>query len=90
MKVSDVMTRSVRATDPDQTVAAVAQILLNWRVSGLPVVDPDLQVVGVITEGDLLRRPESGTVARPSWLQLVDYKGFVELVVAHSKSQSWF
>lgn len=75
MKVSDVMTRTVRATDPDQTVTDVAQILLNWHLSGLPVIGKDRQVVGMITEGDLLRRPESGTAVRPSWLQMVFASG---------------
>lgn len=75
MRVEDAMTRTVRAVTADQSVGATARVLLDWGVSGLPVVDKDMTVVGVITEGDLLRRPESGTTKRRGWLQMLFASG---------------
>jgi CBS domain-containing protein len=58
--VRDVMTRSVLSVRPDTPIKEVAELLIKHRISGLPVVDAQGAVVGVISEGDLLvkeRRP---------------------------------
>lgn len=69
MKVSDVMTRAPVTTSPDSSVEDAANLMLKMRVSGLPVVDANGAVVGIITEGDLLRRVELGTAGhRAGWL----------------------
>jgi CBS domain-containing protein len=66
------MTGTVISVTPDMTVREVARIFVDNGISGAPVLDPDGAVVGMISEGDLLRRSEIGTDARPrtSWLDL--------------------
>jgi CBS domain-containing protein len=72
MNVADIMTRQVISVTPQTTIAEVAQLLLEHRISGLPVVDPGGAVVGIVTEGDLLRRVETGTQRRHShWLEFL-------------------
>jgi CBS domain-containing protein len=69
--VADVMTRAVISIAPEATVEAAAQMMLDRRISGLFVVDTAGDLVGVITEGDLLHRDELGTERhRPWWLRL--------------------
>jgi CBS domain-containing protein len=72
MKASDVMTRNVVITASDASVLDVLQLLLQHNISGLPVVDRSGNVVGIVTEGDFLRRAETGTERkRPRWLEFV-------------------
>jgi CBS domain-containing protein len=66
MQARDVMTREVVATAPEASVKDVAVLMINNRVSGVPVLDQESRLVGIVTEGDLLRRAESGTVRRSS------------------------
>jgi CBS domain-containing protein len=69
VKVSEVMTRAPITVRPDASLEEVANTMLKARVSGLPVADEQGVVVGMITEGDLLRRAELGTAPRPAgWL----------------------
>lgn len=67
MRARDVMTTTVHTVGPDTPVTEVAQLLLKHRISGAPVVDAEGRVLGVVSEGDLMRRPESGTIARRAW-----------------------
>ena len=71
MKAIDVMVRDVVTIGVDATVQQAAALLLKHRVSGLPVVDPAGKLVGIVSEGDLLRRAEAGTEQRRSWLELM-------------------
>ena len=66
MRARDVMYRAVATTTPEATVEDVARLMINLRVSGVPVLDKNGQLVGIITEGDLLRRAETGTGRRRS------------------------
>ena len=50
------MTRAVATTTPETTVEKDSQMLINLRISGVPVLDRNGQLVGIVTEGDLLRR----------------------------------
>jgi CBS domain-containing protein len=59
MNVSDVMTRNVITLMPGHSVRHAAQIMLDHHVSGVPVVEAGT-LVGILTEGDLLRRTEFG------------------------------
>ncbi len=69
MKAADVMTKGVRAVPPGTTVRAAIRLMLDVHISGLPVVDSEGKLVGLVTEGDLLRRSELGTEKqRPGWL----------------------
>jgi CBS domain-containing protein len=66
------MTSPVVSAELDATVIQAAQIMLQKRISGLPVVDKDGRLVGIVTEGDFLRRAETGTERRrPRWLEFL-------------------
>ncbi|CAO3357363.1 CBS domain-containing protein [Azospirillum palustre] len=67
MKAIDLMTPRVITIGPDATVAEAARTMLENHISGLPVVDGSGKVVGIISEGDLLRRVELGTERHRSW-----------------------
>jgi CBS domain-containing protein len=72
MKASDVMTRAVFTVGPDTAVAEAIRLMLDYQVSGLPVLADHGKVVGILTEGDLLRRSETGTERhRPRWLEVL-------------------
>jgi CBS domain-containing protein len=58
MRIKDLMKTGVVTVAPDTSVKHAAQIMLEKKVSGLPVVDDRHTLVGMITEGDLLRRRE--------------------------------
>ncbi len=59
MKVQDVMTTDVATTDPDTLLKEAARELVRRRISGMPVVDSDLQVLGVVSEADILAKEGS-------------------------------
>ena len=68
MKAADVMVRAVVTASPDTTVEGLAKLMINLRISGVPVLEKDGRLVGIVTEGDLLRRIETGTERhRPRW-----------------------
>jgi CBS domain-containing protein len=72
MNASDVMTRNVVSVRPDTSVAEAIRLMLDNRISGLPVIDAAGRLVGILTEGDLLRRGETGTERhRPRWLEIL-------------------
>jgi CBS domain-containing protein len=72
MKAKDVMTRNVISIAPDAAVFEALRLMLQHKISGLPVVDRAGGVVGIVTEGDFLRRAETGTERkRPRWLELI-------------------
>jgi CBS domain-containing protein len=60
-----VMTSEVISVDDDANVAAVARLLAEGGISAVPVVDKDNQVIGMVSEGALLHRAETGTERRP-------------------------
>jgi len=64
MQASDVMTRNAVSVRPDSSVAAAVQLMVSMRISGLPVVDAQNHLVGIITEGDLMHRAETETGVR--------------------------
>jgi CBS domain-containing protein len=61
MKTGDVMTRKVVSVPREATILQAAHLMLQHRISGLPVLDSDGHLVGIVTEGDFLRRAETGT-----------------------------
>jgi CBS domain-containing protein len=65
MRAMDVMTTAVITVDPDMSVQAVAKLLCERGISGVPVVDAADRLVGIVSEGDLLHRVETGT-GRPT------------------------
>jgi CBS domain-containing protein len=72
MKAADVMTHNVVSVGPDTTVADAVRLMLQDDISGLPVIDEGDRLVGIVTEGDFLRRVETGTERqRPRWLSFL-------------------
>lgn len=72
MKASDVMTTKVISVRPDATLSQMIRLMLDHRISGLPVVADGGKLVGVVSEGDCLRRSETGTEAKRSfWRDLL-------------------
>ncbi len=72
MQVKDVMTPNVISVEASDPVLKAAGIMLQNRISGLPVVDKQGGLVGILTEGDFLRRSELGTQKRrPKWLEFI-------------------
>jgi len=67
MRAIDVMTTEVVSVDEDATVPAVAKLLAERGISAVPVVNKNNQVIGIVSEGDLLHRAETGTERRRSW-----------------------
>src|SRR5260370_24855932 len=61
MRAHQIMRRPVITIAPETTIAEAANTMLQRHVSGLPVVDAAGKLVGIISEGDFLRRSEIGT-----------------------------
>ena len=88
MKAVDVMVRDVITIGPEDTVADAAKLIAQNDVSALPVVDDDGELVGVISEGDLMNREEIGTeVHHPWWIEAVTPAATLatEFAKAHGK-----
>jgi len=72
MKVKDVMTRGVISVEPETPALRAAELMLQYDISGFPVIGQGGKLVGIVTEGDFLRRAESGTERRRErWLALL-------------------
>ena len=73
MKAKDIMTTQVATATPDMSVRDVATLMLDKGISGIPVVDGEGQLKGLVSEGDLMRRVETGTDQQRQswWLKLV-------------------
>lgn len=67
MIAADIMVSKVITVLPDATVKEVAEILLAKRISAVPVVDRDGGLLGIVSEGDLIHRIETGTERHRSW-----------------------
>jgi CBS domain-containing protein len=72
MRAHQIMTRSVISITPDATILEAAKTMLRHHVSGLPVVDAAGTLVGIVSEGDFVRRSEIGTQRkRGRWLKFL-------------------
>jgi CBS-domain-containing membrane protein len=67
VNAADVMVQRVIVVDPDSTIRDVAALLVSKHISAVPVTDADGKLLGIISEGDLLRRSENDTERRRSW-----------------------
>lgn len=67
MKARDVMVSPVFTLKPTATVKEAAKLFLEYRISAAPVVDNQGKIIGIVSEGDLMRRVEAGTERRRSW-----------------------
>jgi CBS domain-containing protein len=71
MQAHDIMITKVVTVQPGTTVREIANLMVDHRISGLPVVDESGRLVGIVTDGDLYRRAELGTdKRRRSWLEM--------------------
>jgi CBS domain-containing protein len=55
MKVEEIMTRSTKSVHPDDTIKAVAVLICTNHISGVPVVDDEERIVGIISEKDIIK-----------------------------------
>jgi CBS domain-containing protein len=88
MKARDVMTWGVISVETDTPVERAAWLMLQNKFSGLPVVDQKGSLVGIVTEGDFLRRGEIGTQRRrPRWLEFVIGPGRLATEYVHASGR---
>lgn len=72
MRARDVMTPDPVCISLDASIAEAIRLMSERKFSGLPVVDADGSLVGIVTEGDLLRRIETGTQpTRSTWMEFI-------------------
>lgn len=72
MKAAEIMVKDVVTTGPEASVQELATLMLERRISGLPVVDGSGRLLGIVSEGDLIRRPEIDTDrVKLGWLRLL-------------------
>ena len=93
MRAMDVMTTNVITVEPDTSVQELATLLSDRGISGVPVLDRDNRLVGVVSEGDLLHRAETGTERRTQrrrsrWLDnfASDQEAARDYVKAHGRT----
>lgn len=67
MQAADIMTTDVVTVEPETEIRTIVDLLLKNRISAVPVVDGDRKVLGIVSEGDLMRRIEGGTGRHQSW-----------------------
>ena len=67
MRAADLMTSEVITVSEDASVQDAAKLMAERGISAVPVVDRERRVVGIVSEGDLLHRAETGTEQRRSW-----------------------
>ncbi len=69
MRAKDIMTESIVCVNVKETVFDAAELLLGAGVSAAPVVNDQGNVLGIVSEADLIHRAEIATTPRKSWLQ---------------------
>jgi CBS domain-containing protein len=89
MKAVDVMTHPVVTVEAEAPITAAVRLMLQNRISALPVVNAEGNLVGIVSEADFLRRTEIGTeMRRPHWLEFLLGPGRLaaEYVRAHART----
>ena len=72
MQAEAIMSKPVVGIDPSASIAEAAGLMLSKKISGLPVIRSDGMLVGIVSEGDFLRRGELGTQRKRSrWLEFL-------------------
>ena len=67
----DIMTRDVAVVRPESSLLEAVKLMASRQISGLPVVDQSGKVVGIITEGDLVRWHEGSSEREQRWLDML-------------------
>jgi CBS domain-containing protein len=89
MKAFEIMTLGVATVRPEASLREAVNLMLERGVSGLPVVDGLGRLVGIVTEGDFLRRAETGTERRrPRWLEFILSPGQLANEYVHSHART--
>jgi CBS domain-containing protein len=88
MKALDLMTYNAITVQADDSIVSAIRLMLDNNVSGLPVVDGSHNLVGIVTESDLMRRAELATGKRRSWwYELLTEPGKQASDYAHTHAQ---
>ena len=88
MQVQAIMTSPVVGIEPSASIADAARLMLSRKISGLPVIQSDSKLVGIIIEGDFLRRGELGTKRkRARWLEFLVSPGKAADEYVHANGQ---
>ncbi len=89
MRAKDIMTESIVCVNVKETVFDAAELLLGAGVSAAPVVNDQGNVLGIVSEADLIHRAELETAPRKSWLlRLLDSEATVarDYVTSHARN----
>lgn len=78
MKVSQFMIKDVIYASPNQTIKEVMQLLVDKRIGGVPIVNENNQLVGIVTDGDIIRS------IKPIDRQLVDLLFYITVLQGHN------
>jgi CBS domain-containing protein len=78
LKVADIMDRDVVTASPDDDVRTLIGLLREHELPGVPVVDDDRQLIGIVTERDLILRDEDAQLHLPHYLELFGGIVFLE------------
>lgn len=85
MRVADVMTPNIVSVTPQATLSQAIDTMVQAHISGLPVIAEDGRLAGILSEGDLLRRPELGTEkAGASWFSALFKAGHLAQAYAQT------
>ena len=89
MKARDVMTcKDLITVSPDKSILEAARVMLQKKISGLPVIDDSGNLVGIVTEGDFLRRSEIGTEHKsPRWIEFLMGPGLLAGEYVHASGR---
>ena len=91
-RAGDLMTRDVAVVHPDTSLLEAVKVMAHRRISGMPVVDNSGAIVGMISEGDLVRWHEGFTERQARWLDMLaegfDLAGCLLGRYSATKSQS--
>jgi CBS domain-containing protein len=88
MRAYEIMTPQVITVGPETAVSDAARLMLRHHISGLPVVDARGHLIGIVSEGDFLRRAETGTQHRRGrWLSYLVGAGRAAVEFAHENGR---
>ncbi len=85
MDARDIMTSPVVTAGPETTILEIVQLMLENRISAVPILDEGGKLIGLVSEGDLMRRSEIGT-ERPARWWLSAFRGAVSMAEAFVKT----
>jgi CBS domain-containing protein len=71
VKAADIMTRDVAVAHPEMSLLQAVKLMVQRRISGMPVVDDSGTILGIISEGDLVRWHEGYNERQARWLDML-------------------